>query len=121
MRRLVWGLLTIHLFSVGPAFSQAEGNGENLPRFRFNTSVDAVHLSVSVVTKKGKLVTDLEQSDFWVLENDVIQDKRKRYATISTRLTAFRSIGSRCIALVKSSRWRTTRPARVVHETAAWW
>ena len=74
MRRLVWGLLTIHLFSVGPAFSQAEGNGENLPRFRFNTSVDAVHLSVSVVTKKGKLVTDLEQSDFWVLENDVIQD-----------------------------------------------
>ena len=74
MRRPVWGLLTIHLFSVGPAFSQAEGNGENLPRFRFNTSVDAVHLSVSVVTKKGKLVTDLEQSDFWVLENDVIQD-----------------------------------------------
>ncbi len=72
--RLVWGLLTIHMFSVGPAFSQAEGNGENLPRFRFNTSVDAVHLNVSVVTKKGKLVTDLEQSDFWVLENDVIQD-----------------------------------------------
>jgi len=62
------------MFSVGPAFSQAEVNGKNFPRFRFNTSVDAVHLNVSVVTKKGKLVTDLGQSDFWVLENDVIQD-----------------------------------------------
>ena len=73
MRRLVWGFLVAHMFSVGPAFTQVEGNG-NLPRFRFTTSVDAVHLNVSVVTKKGKLVTDLEQSDFWVLENDVIQD-----------------------------------------------
>ena len=74
MRRLVWGFLVVHLFSVGPAFSQAEANDENLRRFRFTTSVDAVHLNVSVVDKKGKLVTDLEQSDFWVLENDVIQD-----------------------------------------------
>ena len=62
------------MFSVGPAFSQTEGKDENLSPFRFTTSVDAVHLSVSVVNKKGKLVTDLEQSDFWVLENDVIQD-----------------------------------------------
>ena len=65
------------MFSVGAAFSQAEGpegKDENLPRFRFTTSVDAVHLNVSVVNKKGKLVTDLEQSDFRVLENDVIQD-----------------------------------------------
>ena len=74
MRRLVWGFLVVHLFSVGPAFSQAEADDENLRRFRFTTSVDAVHLNVSVVDKKGKLVTDLEQSDFWVLENDVIQD-----------------------------------------------
>ena len=74
MRRVVWGFLAVHMFSVGPAFSQAEANDENLPRFRFTTSVDAVHLSVSVVNEKGKLVTDLEQSDFWVLENDVIQD-----------------------------------------------
>ncbi len=74
MKRLVWGFLAVHMFSVGPAFSQTEGKDENLSPFRFTTSVDAVHLSVSVVNKKGKLVTDLEQSDFWVLENDVIQD-----------------------------------------------
>ena len=74
MKRLVWGFLAIHMFSVGPAFSQAEGNGENLPRFRFHASVDAVHLNVSVVNKKGKLINDLEQSDFAVLENDVVQD-----------------------------------------------
>lgn len=74
MRRLVWGLLAIHVFSVGPAFSQAEGRADDFPRFRFNTSVDAVHLNVSVVDKKGKLVTDLEQSDFRVLENGVIQE-----------------------------------------------
>lgn len=74
MERLVWGFLAIHMLTVGSAFSQAEGKDEDLPRFRFNTSVDAVHLNVSVVTKKGKLVTDLEQSDFRVLENGVIQE-----------------------------------------------
>jgi len=74
MRQLVCGFLVVYMFSVGSAFSQAEANDENLPGFRFTTSVDAVHLNVSVVDKKGRLVSDLEQSDFWVLENDVIQD-----------------------------------------------
>lgn len=64
----------MHMFSVGPAFSQAEGNGENLPAFRFSAAVDAVHLNVSVVNKKGKLINDLEQDDFRLLENDVIQE-----------------------------------------------
>jgi len=36
--------------------------------------VNAVHLSVSVVSKKGKLITDLDEKDFWVLEDDVIQE-----------------------------------------------
>ena len=74
MRRLVWGFIAVHLFSVGSAFSQAEGNGENLAPFRFSASVDAVHLNVSVVNKKGKLINDLEQTDFRLLENDVMQE-----------------------------------------------
>lgn len=63
----------MHVFSVGPAFSQAEGHGDDLPTFRFNASVDAVHLNVSVVNKKGKLVNDLEQADFRLFEDDVLQ------------------------------------------------
>jgi len=74
MERLVWGFLVVHMLTVGSAFSQAEGNDNDLRRFRFNTSVDAVHLNVSVVNEKGNLVTDLEQSDFRVLEDGVIQE-----------------------------------------------
>lgn len=73
MRRL--GLLTTLALLVGtPGFSQTAANGGDLPSsFRFSTTVDAVHLNVSVV-KKGRLITDLEREDFRVLEDEVIQD-----------------------------------------------
>ena len=74
MRRLVWGCIAMYIVSVGPAFSQAEDHGDDLPTFRFSASVDAVHLNVSVVNKKGKLIHDLEQADFRLLEDDVVQE-----------------------------------------------
>ncbi len=74
MRRLVWVWVAAHIWAVGPAFSQAEETLGNPTRFSFRASANAVHLNVSVVNKKGKLITDLEQTDFWVLENDVIQE-----------------------------------------------
>ena len=74
MRRLVWVWVAAHIWAVGPAFSQAEETPGNPTRFSFTASANAVHLNVSVVNKKGKLITDLEQTDFWVLENDVTQE-----------------------------------------------
>ncbi len=71
---MVWGFIAMQMFSVDLAFSQAADNGENFPAFRFTAAVDAVHLNVSVVNKKGKLINDLEQADFRLLENDVIQE-----------------------------------------------
>ncbi len=63
------------LWMVGSLFAQAAGPaGEDAPRYRFKAAVNAVHLSVSVVDEKGKLISDLDQKDFWVLEDDVIQE-----------------------------------------------
>lgn len=56
----------------GPAFSQADEPTED--RFRFTAAVNFVHLSVSVVNKKGKLVSGLEQDDFRILEDNRIQE-----------------------------------------------
>lgn len=74
MRRWIWTLAAIHTLGVGPVFSQAGASSKDIPRYRFNTSVDAVHLSVSVVDKKGRLVHDLEKQDFMLLEDDVHQE-----------------------------------------------
>ncbi|MGH9322809.1 MAG: VWA domain-containing protein [Vicinamibacteria bacterium] len=77
MGKLIWGLLILHLLAVGPAFSQA-GAGENRPdpatNYRFTTTVDAVHLNVSVVSKKGRLITNLKKEDFRVHEDAIHQD-----------------------------------------------
>lgn len=43
------------------------------PAFRFGLSVDMVHLGVTAVNKKNRLVTDLEQRDFQVYEDGVLQ------------------------------------------------
>ena len=63
MRRLVWVWVAAHIWAVGPAFSQAEETPGNPTRFSFTASANAVHLNVSVVNKKGKLITDLEQTE----------------------------------------------------------
>ncbi len=73
MRRLVWVWVAVHIWAVGPTFCQTEETPDNPTRFSFTASVNAVHLNVSVVNRKGKLITDLEQTDFWVLEDDVLQ------------------------------------------------
>jgi Ca-activated chloride channel family protein len=65
---LSWGVM-------GSPVSAQSSMSEGLPRgFRFETSVDAVHLSVSVVNRKGRVVTDLDRKDFRVLEDGVPQD-----------------------------------------------
>ncbi len=73
MTRLVSGLLTIHVLAVGPVYSQADDSTDVAPHFRFVTSVNAVHLNVSVVNKKGKLITNLGQNDFELLEDQKAQ------------------------------------------------
>lgn len=74
MTRLVWGLLTTYLLAVGPVFSQADDNEDVAPHFRFTASVNAVHLNVSVVDKKGKLITNLGQTDFQIMEDQLSQE-----------------------------------------------
>ena len=68
MTRLFWLSVAGHILAAGPAFSQAV-EAHHPARLSFNVSANAVHLNISVVNKKGKLITDLEQTDFWVLEN----------------------------------------------------
>ncbi len=43
------------------------------PAYRFGLSVDMVHLSVTVVNKKNRLVTDLQIKDFQVYEDGIPQ------------------------------------------------
>ena len=79
MHRSLW--LTLWLagtVAVPGVFAQSgdggAGNGQNLPSgYRFETSVDAVHLTVTVTKKKGRLVTDLKEKDFRVYEDGVPQ------------------------------------------------
>ena len=68
MRRVIWGLAWLQLTSVSVASSQADDKEDGAP-FRFRTAVQAVHLTVSVVNRKGHLVTDLEEGDFQVVED----------------------------------------------------
>lgn len=74
MAHATWAVLTMHSLAVGLAFSQAEEKGREDAPFRFKTSVDAVHLSVSVVNNKGRLVTNLEKEDFRVVEDNLYQE-----------------------------------------------
>lgn len=74
MGHWIWGAAAVQLLAFGPISSQADDHGrENVP-FRFKTSVDAVHLNVSVVNRKGHLVTDLTKDDFQVLEDNIHQE-----------------------------------------------
>lgn len=50
-----------------------ESSADLAEGYRFELSVDAVHLAATVVNKKGRVVTDLEQGDFLVYEEGVPQ------------------------------------------------
>ena len=68
---------SLALLTLGAALStqsQAEESRRDDNPFRFRTSVEAVHLNVSVVNKKGRLITDLSQDDFRVVEDEILQD-----------------------------------------------
>lgn len=73
-------LLVLMLFSwlpgTGTVLAQpSTDTAQELPRgFRFGMSVDAVHLSVTVVNGKGRMVTNLKQKDFQVFEDGVPQE-----------------------------------------------
>ncbi len=75
MRRDGW--LTVWLLGVGATGlwgAQASDEAADVQRYRFSATANVVHLNVSVVDKKGKLVTNLERQDFTVLENDLAQE-----------------------------------------------
>jgi len=73
MGHSIWTLLILPLLALSTELSQAgEAPGNDVP-FRFKTTVDAVHLNVSVVNKKGRLITDLSREDFMVIEDNIHQ------------------------------------------------
>jgi Ca-activated chloride channel family protein len=76
MRRV--NLLTIMLcalLTVPTVFGQIGYVEEERPAgYRFGLSVDAVHLAATVVDRKGRLVMDLEETDFVVYEDGVPQE-----------------------------------------------
>jgi Ca-activated chloride channel family protein len=73
MRRHIGLIVALcSLVAAPPALGQ-NGRTED-PSYRFGLSVDAVHLAATVVDKKGRLVTGLEEGDFVVYEDDVPQE-----------------------------------------------
>ena len=79
MYRALW--LTLALagtIAVPGAWAQtvdAGGAAQETPSvYRFQTSVEAVHLTVTVTKKNGRLVTDLKEKDFRVYEDGVPQE-----------------------------------------------
>ncbi|MGH9390292.1 MAG: VWA domain-containing protein [Vicinamibacteria bacterium] len=73
MGQSFWSLLILPLLAVSAELAQAgEEPRPDIP-FRFTATVDAVHLNVSVVNRKGRLVTDLSREDFMVVEDNIHQ------------------------------------------------
>ena len=70
MKHSLW--LAIALLAAPDVFGQGGADGK--APYRFGTSVDAVHLTVTITKKNGQLVTNLEEKDFRVLEDDVPQE-----------------------------------------------
>ena len=73
MGQSLWSLLILPLLAVSAELTQAEENLRPDVPFRFTATVDAVHLNVSVVNKKGRLITDLSREDFMVIEDKIHQ------------------------------------------------
>jgi Ca-activated chloride channel family protein len=77
MKRSLWLVVWLVGTMAVPGVSAQTGTdaGDNLPPdYRFGTSVDAVHLTVTVTKKNGRLVTNLKEKDFRVYEDGVPQD-----------------------------------------------
>lgn len=73
MGQSIWSLLILPLLAVSAELTQASQMQSNDVPFRFTATVDAVHLNVSVVNKKGRLITDLSREDFMVIEDNIHQ------------------------------------------------
>jgi len=73
MGHSLWSLLILPLLAASSELAQASENIKPDVPFRFTATVDAVHLNVSVVNKKGRLVTDLSREDFMVIEDNIHQ------------------------------------------------
>ena len=73
MGQSVWSLLILPLLAASTELAQAAENPKPDVPFRFTATVDAVHLNVSVVNKKGRLITDLSREDFMVVEDNIHQ------------------------------------------------
>jgi VWFA-related protein len=61
-------------FTTTAASGQSGGDQDAAKGYRFSMAVDMVHLAVTAVNKKDRLVSDLIQEDFVVLENGVPQE-----------------------------------------------
>jgi VWFA-related protein len=74
MGNTIWTVLVLPLLAASAELGQAaEDPGIDVP-YRFTATVDAVHLNVTAVKKDGRLVTDLEQKDFRVVEDNILQN-----------------------------------------------
>jgi len=70
MKHSLW--LAVSLLAAPNVFGQDSAGGKT--PYRFGTSVDAVHLTVTITKKDGQLVTNLKQKDFLVREDGVPQE-----------------------------------------------
>jgi Ca-activated chloride channel family protein len=66
-------LLLLPFLAVSSELAQAANGREDDVPVRFTAKVDAVHLNVSVVGKKGRLITGLSREDFLVVEDNIHQ------------------------------------------------
>ncbi len=73
MEQSVWSLMILPLLALSSELAQADEDLRTDTPYRFTATVDAVHLNVSVVNKKGRLVTDLSREDFLVVEDNIHQ------------------------------------------------
>ncbi|MFQ5790724.1 MAG: VWA domain-containing protein [Acidobacteriota bacterium] len=64
------------ILTAAPLTAQPESREDSRAGFRFALSVNAVHLAVTVSNKKGRLVTNLKEEDFRILEDGVPQEIR---------------------------------------------
>ncbi len=73
MGHSLWSLLILPFLAASSELTQAGENAKPDVPYRFTATVDAVHLNISVVNKKGRLVTDLSREDFMVIEDNIHQ------------------------------------------------
>jgi Ca-activated chloride channel family protein len=76
MNRRIWLVAALCGFvAVQPVLGQKGHSArDDSPGYRFGLDVDAVHLVATVVDKRGRLVTGLEEVDFVVYEDGVPQE-----------------------------------------------